>query len=307
MAIATMLVGAETDLACSRHRWKTTIYSIEMRKLITWMIGFFITSVTLCNMAAFICAGLAILPPIQGLKWSIILRLWAEVTICVIPSSWIPVLSSSTLKNRVISFIEKKNERKYIFQKQNYVDCLVLSFIVIEDLKCIEREFPGITCIWVWGNPLAHYKWRIERNLKHWEIRDLQRVCNAVRTASRVQRFLQSHRALAKKRRRHNQTTVKDIWESKKSLEVACYIQEEMAGATPIWSRANDSYTSTMDCRKKCVKSQAIHAVSRVLISWCPQMQRSVVPATKLHWKIVIIPSSCMLHNKRWLVGATPM
>ncbi|KAG0608025.1 hypothetical protein M758_8G072100 [Ceratodon purpureus] len=87
LSIATVLVGAEATLFVHDSDEKTSAL-IRMRKSIKWMIGFFIGSM-LCIMAAFISAGMTILPPIRRLEWSMIISLVAGGVLCILPLCWI--------------------------------------------------------------------------------------------------------------------------------------------------------------------------------------------------------------------------
>jgi hypothetical protein len=101
------------------------------------MIGFFISSM-LCIMAAFICAGMTILPPIHGLEWSMIVSFSVGGGICMIPLSWI---LWSMNRNQILSlidtqFIHNAKSTKLL----SSIDTSKMSLIDIENVERIEKE-----------------------------------------------------------------------------------------------------------------------------------------------------------------------
>ncbi|KAG0504296.1 hypothetical protein KC19_9G095200 [Ceratodon purpureus] len=109
LSIATVLVGAEATLFVHDSDEKTSAL-IRMRKSIKWMIGFFIGSM-LSIMAAFISAGMTILPPIRRLEWSMILSLVAGGVVCTLPLCWI---FWSLSRNQILYFLETR----FLYPKQ---------------------------------------------------------------------------------------------------------------------------------------------------------------------------------------------
>jgi hypothetical protein len=106
LAIATMLIGAEATLFVHDKREKTKSL-LDMLISVRWLMRSFICSM-LCIMAAFICAGLVVLPPIRRFKWSMIVSLSVGSLICAIPLWWI---LSSLSENRIPEFTKPSKLR----------------------------------------------------------------------------------------------------------------------------------------------------------------------------------------------------